>query len=85
MGLLGNSGITTGPHLHFQISDRPSTLDTTSLPFVFTSMTLDGRVSLNLEDIDDYSIKGTPLPIDRKVARRLSVVMPLSRDVVSFP
>ena len=35
LGLLGNSGNTTGPHLHFQISDRPSTLDTTSLPFVF--------------------------------------------------
>jgi murein DD-endopeptidase MepM/ murein hydrolase activator NlpD len=35
LGLLGNSGNTSGPHLHLQISDRPSTLDTTSLPFVF--------------------------------------------------
>jgi hypothetical protein len=85
LGLLGNSGNTTGPHLHFQISDRPSTLDVTSLPFVFKSMMLEGRISLNLEEIDDYSIKGTILPIDKEVARRLSGVMPLSRDVVNFP
>ena len=85
LGLLGNSGNTTGPHLHFQISDRPSTLDVTSLPFLFKNMTLQGRTSLNLEQIDDYSIKGTALPIDRKVAKRLSGTMPLSRDVVDFP
>jgi Peptidase family M23 len=85
LGLLGNSGNTTGPHLHFQISDRPSTLDVTSLPFVFKSMMLEGRISLNLEEIEDYSIKGTILPIDKKLARRLSRVMPVSRDVVDFP
>jgi hypothetical protein len=85
LGLLGNSGNTTGPHLHFQISDRPSTLNVTSLPFVFKSMMLEGRISLNLEEIEDYSIKGTILPIDKKLARRLSRVMPVSRDVVDFP
>jgi hypothetical protein len=48
-------------------------------------MMLEGRISLNLEEIDDYSIKGAILPIDKRVARRLSGVMPLSRDVVNFP
>lgn len=85
LGLLGNSGNTTGPHLHFQISDRPSTLDVTSLPFVFNSMMLEGRTSLDLDDIENYSIRGTALPIDRKAAKRLSGAMPLSRDVVGFP
>lgn len=85
LGLLGNSGNTTGPHLHFQISDRPSTLDVTSLPFIFNSMTLEGRIPLNLEEIEDYSIKGTALPIDKKDVKRFSGVMPLSRDVVNFP
>ncbi len=84
LGLLGNSGNTTGPHLHFQISDRPSTLDTTSLPFVFESMALESRVSINLDEIEDYSIKGTALPMDSKVARRLTRAMPLSRDVIDF-
>jgi hypothetical protein len=85
LGLLGNSGNTTGPHLHFQISDRPSTLDTTSLPFVFEKMTLQGRTSPNLEEIEDFSIKGIVLPVDSKVAKPLTRTMPLSRDVVRFP
>jgi hypothetical protein len=84
VGLLGNSGNTTGPHLHFQISDRPSTLDTTSLPFVFESMQLESRTPLDLDEIENYSIKGTVLPLDSKVARPLARTMPLSRDIVSF-
>jgi murein DD-endopeptidase MepM/ murein hydrolase activator NlpD len=83
LGLLGNSGNTT--HLHFQISDRPSTLDTTSLPFVFAAMELQSVVSVNMDDIEEYSIKGTALPMDRKVAKPLKGTMPLSRDVIKFP
>lgn len=85
LGLLGNSGNTTGPHLHFQISDRPSTLDDTALPFVFDRMTLTGRTSLNIDDIDAYSIKGTPLPLEATGNKVLNKAMPLTRDVLNFP
>ena len=85
LGLLGNSGNTTGPHLHFQISDRSSTLDVTSLPFVFENMTLRQRTSANLEEMDDFSIKGIALPMGAKVAKPMTRKMPVSRDVVSFP
>jgi murein DD-endopeptidase MepM/ murein hydrolase activator NlpD len=84
LGLLGNSGNTTGPHLHFQISDRPSLLDATSLPFVFENMTLQGRTSADLDEMEIYSINGTPMPMDSNVAKPLRLAMPLSRDVVSF-
>ena len=84
LGLLGNSGNTTGPHLHFQISDRPSTLDTTALPFVFESMVLENRTSADMDDMDIFSIKGTPLPMNPTVAKPLARTMPLSRDVIKF-
>jgi len=35
LGLLGNSGQTTGPHLHFQVMDAPSPLAAEGIPFVF--------------------------------------------------
>jgi hypothetical protein len=84
LGLLGNSGNTTGPHLHFQISDRPSTLDTTALPFVFESMVLENRTSADMDDMDIFSIKGTPLPMNPTVAKPLARTMPLSRDGINF-
>jgi Peptidase family M23 len=84
LGLLGNSGNTTGPHLHFQISDRPSTLATTSLPFVFENMVLESRIPGSLDEIDSESTKGTALPMDTKDAKPLTRMMPLSRDVIDF-
>ncbi len=33
LGLLGNSGNTAGPHLHFSINDGPAPLGSNSIPF----------------------------------------------------
>ena len=40
IGKLGNSGNTTGPHLHFQLMNRPSLLDD-GLPFVLERFSLE--------------------------------------------
>jgi len=84
IGLLGNTGNSSAPHLHFQVMDRPSSLDDTALPFVFDHMQLEGRVQLDLAALDDDTDKGIALPIDKKDAEPLTRAMPLSRDVVGF-
>ncbi len=44
IGLLGNSGNSTSPHLHFSIQDGPNPLTSNSLPFVFDHYTFEGTV-----------------------------------------
>jgi hypothetical protein len=46
LGRLGNSGNSTAPHLHFQLSDGPDIVTSNSLPFVFDHYTLVGTVAL---------------------------------------
>jgi murein DD-endopeptidase MepM/ murein hydrolase activator NlpD len=84
VGLLGNSGNTDAPHLHFQLMNRPSTLDGSALPFVFDSMRLQGRVTMTLDELDALMKKSSPVPIDAKDAEALTRTMPLSLDVIGF-
>ena len=44
LGLLGNTGNTTEPHLHFQLSDGPDIFAANNLPFVFDRYTLAGTL-----------------------------------------
>ncbi|MGI8853499.1 MAG: hypothetical protein ACR2GC_09465 [Methyloceanibacter sp.] len=45
LGLLGNTGNTDAPHLHFHVMDGPSPLLSNGLPYVFTGFNVDGRVT----------------------------------------
>jgi hypothetical protein len=84
LGLLGNTGNSSAPHLHFQVMDRSSSLDDTSLPFEFDRMDLEGRVPLDLTALDENTDKKIALPIDKKDAKALTRAMPLARDVLGF-
>jgi hypothetical protein len=65
--------------------DRPSSLDDTSLPFVFDHMNLEGRVPLDLTALErKHGYKKITLPMDKRDAKPLTRSMPLSRDVVGF-
>jgi hypothetical protein len=70
LGLLGNSGNATGPHLHFQVTDGNSVLESEGVPFIFGKFTYLGPGS-------DYEIDKHP-----SVPRENSI--PGNNDVIEF-
>lgn len=45
LGLLGNSGNSNAPHLHFQLMDRPSPLGSEGIPYRFSHFTAEGKLA----------------------------------------
>jgi len=76
LGLLGNSGNSDGPHLHFQICDANSPLGSEGLPFVLSSFEKLGSGTLT---DNGASWK----PIGKAEERRMET--PLENVVVRFP
>ena len=52
---LGNTGPSTGPHLHFGLLDKPDPIAGRSLPFVFDSFTSVGAVDFDKSEGDPLS------------------------------
>jgi murein DD-endopeptidase len=83
LGLLGNSGNSDAPHLHFHISDGQSLSDSEGLPFVFDSFDILGETrlleALGLESKGKSEKTQSNAPIKRQKE------MPLDNAVVRFP
>ena len=84
IGLLGNSGNTSTPHLHFQVSDRAGFAPVDSPPYVFSRFTFLGQITdaftdenLALRPTGDLAfapsgstrVRRHELPLDRNVLR----------------
>ena len=85
LGLLGNSGNTDAPHLHFQIMNGPGDLNSVGLPFVFDRMALQGRLAgSSPEEIDDVLFAGGAVLVDDSVTGPRRRQMPLFLDLLGF-
>ncbi len=81
LGLLGNSGNTDAPHLHFHIMDGPSPLLANGLPYVFTSFMSGGLIAdeqpLFAGGVVSIDAGAFPGPHRNQ--------LPLNLEVISFP
>ena len=84
IGELGNSGNSTGPHLHFHVMDSPSGVVADGVPYVFADFELTGTVP-PLAELIELDRAQEPVPVDTRVAGRRHDVLPIGRDMVTFP
>jgi hypothetical protein len=74
---LGNTGPSTGPHLHLGLLDKPDPIARRSLPFVFDSFTLVGAVDFDKSEGDRLVIVAQ--------SRQVRSEYPLYGGIVNFP
>ena len=82
LALLGNSGNSDAPHLHFQLVDTNSPMGAEGIPYEFESFTLLGVVP------DDPAVQdngGTLLPKSQEKSVVHRGEFPLNNEVVTFP
>jgi peptidase M23-like protein len=85
LALTGNSGNTSGAHLHFHVMDTPSALAAEGVPYVIDAFVVRGRVG-SLDNLVDVGQTGAAVDVDRsgKPERRRNE-LPLDLTVVDFP
>jgi murein DD-endopeptidase MepM/ murein hydrolase activator NlpD len=80
LGLLGNSGNTDFPHLHFHVMNGPSPLASDGLPFEFRSFASPGSIAN-----PDQVLAGQPAEFDPTLAGPHSRQIPMNLQAVTFP
>jgi hypothetical protein len=80
LGLLGNSGNSNAPHLHFHIMDSPHPVASNGVPYRFSKFTVEGKLT-NLSGIE----AGETAKIDRVDLGKRSAELPLNDEVIAFP
>lgn len=85
LGLVGNSGNSLAPHLHFHVMNGPLSLASNGLPYEIDSFKVTGKNPGGTAAFDEAEAEGTPLKVDRfDPPKRVKDAMPLDQRVVSF-
>jgi murein DD-endopeptidase MepM/ murein hydrolase activator NlpD len=84
LGLVGDTGNSIVPHLHFQVMDGPSSLASNGLPYEISEFETTGK-SHGTAAFDQAESNGTPLPVTPfSPPQTVKQAMPLDQMIVSF-
>ncbi len=84
LALVGNTGNSLAPHLHFHVMDGPQSLASNGLPYVIDSFLVTGQ-SAGTDAFDKAEQEGTQLDVTpTDPAETVTNAMPLDQLVVSF-
>lgn len=85
LALVGNSGNSLVPHLHFHVMSTPIPLASNGLPYEIDTFRVTGATVGGTEAFDNAEAKGTPLPME-PFSPPLSPrnAMPLDQLIITF-
>jgi peptidase M23-like protein len=84
IGMVGDTGNSIVPHLHFQVTGGPSSMSANGLPYEISEFEITGTTA-GTKAFDEAESNGTPLPVTPVVPPRdVKQAMPLDQLIISF-
>lgn len=85
LGLVGNTGNSDAPHLHFHVMDGPSPLASNGVPYVIDAFEITGRAASPSELNDELKVADRPVRVTRFEGRaKRTNELPADLVVVHF-